>query len=186
MEMVFQSGESLAGRRLPGFEAKVVNIPSLFRYRLTTKYPAASAVVRRWESNTVVQGILGSRLFFSHGCGYPIATSTIMKYNQHAIIPRKRLASSHVMEPLSYDWRGKSYYRLLHSTWSPCDPDRDAQDAHPSSVVYIPNYLDDPEFRQGRHRHVVRGDKNIGPIISSILLFVKPRALKEVSSIISS
>lgn len=91
---------------------------------------------------------------------------------------RKRFASVGNLEPMSYDWRGKSYFRLLHATWATCDKDRDSQDAHPTVVSYLPNYLDDPEFRQGRHRHVVRGDKNIGPIVSSILLFVKPNALK--------
>lgn len=81
---------------------------------------------------------------------------------------------------MSYDWRGKSYFRLLHATWASCDKDRDSEEDHPSVVLYMPNYLDDPEFRQGRHRHVVRGDKNIGPVVSSILLFVKPNDLKEV------
>lgn len=81
---------------------------------------------------------------------------------------------------MSYDWRGKSYFRLLHATWATCDKDRDSEEDHPSLVPYMPNYLDDPEFRQGRHRHVVRGDKNIGPVVSSILLFVKPNDLKEV------
>lgn len=73
------NGESLAGRRLPGFDATIVHMPPLFRYRFTTKYPAASAVVRRWEGMTAQQGLLGSRAYFSSGCGYPIATSTIIK-----------------------------------------------------------------------------------------------------------
>lgn len=96
---------------------------------------------------------------------------------------RKRFASVGNLEPLSYDWRGKSYFRLLHATWAPCDKDRDCEEDHPVPPVYLPNYLDDPEFRQGRHRHVVRGDKNIGPIVSSILLFVKPNDLKEVGAL---
>lgn len=93
---------------------------------------------------------------------------------------RKRTQSVSNPEDRCYDWRGKAYFRLLHATWSKCDQDRDAQDTHPVGTCYIPNYLDDPEFRQGRHRHVVRGDKIIGPVISSILLFVKPDELKEV------
>ena len=96
---------------------------------------------------------------------------------------RKRLVSVGNAEPISYDWRGKSYYRLLHATWPPCGKDRDSEDDHPAVTPYLPNYLDDPEFRQGRHRHVVRGDKNIGPVVSSILLFVKPHELKEVGAI---
>lgn len=95
---------------------------------------------------------------------------------------RRRFASVGNLEtPQSYyDWRGKSYYRLLHATWCPCSRERDSEDAHPEPPPpYVANYLDDPEFRQGRHRHVVRGDKNIGPVVSSILLFVKPHELKE-------
>jgi hypothetical protein len=71
--------ESLAGRRLPGYDATIVTIPPLFRYRFTTKYPAASAVVRRWEGMTAQQGLLESRIFFSSGCGYPVACSTVIK-----------------------------------------------------------------------------------------------------------
>jgi hypothetical protein len=70
--------EPLAGRRLPGMAATVVHVPPLFRYRFTTKFPAASAVVRRWEGVTAQQGLLDARLFFSRGCGYPLATSTII------------------------------------------------------------------------------------------------------------
>ncbi|KAF4317214.1 hypothetical protein BBO99_00003710 [Phytophthora kernoviae] len=61
----------------------------------------------------------------------------------------------------------------------PGDEDRDREDAHPERVPYSANFMDDPEFRQGRHRHVVRGDKSLGPIVSSILLFVKPHELKD-------
>lgn len=71
--------ETLAGRRLPGLDATIVHVPPLFRYRLTTKFPAASAVVRRWEGQTAQQGLLGSRAYVSSGCGYPIATTTIIK-----------------------------------------------------------------------------------------------------------
>ncbi|RLN96355.1 hypothetical protein BBJ28_00007922 [Nothophytophthora sp. Chile5] len=174
--------EPLAGRRLPGMAATMVRVPSLFRLRITTKYPAASAVVRRWEGVTAQQGLLDARLFFSRGCGYPLATATIINVRvgpwswavlEAATNPSARQPPSH------YDWRGTSYFRLLHATWSACDADRDREDAHPERVPYSANFLDDPEFRQGRHRHVVRGDKSLGPIVSSILLFVKPHELKD-------
>ncbi|KAJ0401373.1 hypothetical protein P43SY_001311 [Pythium insidiosum] len=172
--------EALAGRRLPGLDAKIVRMPPQFRYRFTTKFPAASAVVRRWEGASTQQGLLEARMFFARQCGYPLATFTVLKYNgNERSAVRKRLMSLGNIEPMSYDWRGKSYYRLLHATWAPCDKDRDSQDDHPTAAQYMPNFLDDPEFRQGRHRHVVRGDKNIGPVISSTLLFVKPNELKE-------
>ncbi|ETI32081.1 hypothetical protein F441_20882 [Phytophthora nicotianae CJ01A1] len=177
--------EPLAGRRLPGMEATIVHVPPLFRHRFTTKFPAASAVVRRWEGVTAQQGLLDSRLFFSRGCGYPLATSTIINYNGNETTARRRRFASisglalERPSPTHYDWRGTSYFRLLHATWSACDPDRDREDAHPERVPFSANFLDDPEFRQGRHRHVVRGDKSLGPIVSSILLFVKPHDLKD-------
>ncbi|OWZ20421.1 hypothetical protein PHMEG_0005157 [Phytophthora megakarya] len=176
--------EPLAGRRLPGMAATIVHVPPLFRYRFTTKFPAASAVVRRWEGVTAQQGLLDARLFFSRGCGYPVATSTILNYNGNETTARRRRFASisglalERPSPTGYDWRGTSYFRLLHATWSACDPDRDREDAHPEHVPYSANFLDDPEFRQGRHRQVVRGDKSLGPIVSSILLFVKPHELK--------
>uniref|UniRef100_M4BRN6 Cyclin N-terminal domain-containing protein n=1 Tax=Hyaloperonospora arabidopsidis (strain Emoy2) TaxID=559515 RepID=M4BRN6_HYAAE len=166
--------------------ATVVHVPPLFRYRFTTKFPAASAVVRRWEAVTAQEGLLDARLFFSRGCGYPLVTSTIINYNgkNDTTARRSRLASMSGLAlerpaPTHYDWRGTSYFRLLHATYSACDADRDREDAHPERVPYSANFLDDPEFRQGRHRHVVRGDKSLGPIVSSILLFVKPHELKD-------
>ncbi|CEG43394.1 Cyclin ik3-1/CABLES [Plasmopara halstedii] len=178
--------EPLAGRRLPGMATTIVRVPSMFRYRFTTKFPAASAVVRRWEGVTIEQGLLDSRLFFSQGCGYPLATTIIINYNDNETAARRRriasMSSILALErspPTYYDWRGTSYFRLLHATWSACDPDRDQEDAHPEQVPFSANFLDDPEFRQGRHRHVVRGDKSLGPIVSSILLFVKPHELKD-------
>ena len=85
--------ESLAGRRLPGFDATEINVPPLFRYRFTTKYPAVSAVVRRWEAMTAQQGLQEARMFFSAGCGYPIAVSTIIKVTSASarVLPPCRL-----------------------------------------------------------------------------------------------
>ncbi|OQR83417.1 hypothetical protein ACHHYP_14744 [Achlya hypogyna] len=171
---------SLAGRRLPGPDATVVNVLPLFRYRLTTKYPAASAVVRRWEATMTEKGVLDGRIFLSSGKGYPVGVSSVIKYNgtEKVTRGRKRLQSV-MLNPEPYDWRGKSYFRLLHATWSRCDKDRDAQDSHPTVPLYDPNFLDNPEYRQGRHKDVIRGDRKVGPIVSSILRFVKPHDLKE-------
>jgi hypothetical protein len=46
------------------------------------------------------------------------------------------------------------------------------------SDAYTPGFLDDPEMVQGRHRHVMVGDKVTGPIVSSTIQFVKPADLK--------
>ena len=44
--------------------------------------------------------------------------------------------------------------------------------------AYVPGFLDDPEMRQGRHRHVMIGDRVIGCVVSSTIQFVKPAELK--------
>ena len=49
------------------------------RYRMTTKYPAASATVRLWEANMNERGVLNSRTFLSSGKGYPVAISSVIK-----------------------------------------------------------------------------------------------------------
>ncbi|CAM9317546.1 unnamed protein product, partial [Discosporangium mesarthrocarpum] len=46
-------------------------------------------------------------------------------------------------------------------------------------LLYEPGHLDDPEMVSGKHRHVMCGDRNTGPVMSSVLLFVKPRDLKD-------
>jgi len=46
------------------------------------------------------------------------------------------------------------------------------------SNTYLPGFLDDPQMVQGRHRHVMIGDKVTGPIVSSTIQFVKPSVLK--------
>ena len=44
--------------------------------------------------------------------------------------------------------------------------------------TYVPGVLDDPEMVQGRHRHVMIGDRVTGCIVSSTILFVQPSLLK--------
>ena len=46
------------------------------------------------------------------------------------------------------------------------------------SDSYGPGFLDDPEMKTGRHRHVMVGDKVTGPLVSSTIQFVKPADLK--------
>ena len=47
-----------------------------------------------------------------------------------------------------------------------------------SSDEYVPGFLDDPEMVQGRHRHVMIGDRVTGCIVSSTMLYVDPEELK--------
>jgi len=43
---------------------------------------------------------------------------------------------------------------------------------------YVPGFVDDPEMVQGRHRHVMVGDRVTGCVVSSTIQFVKPADLK--------
>jgi hypothetical protein len=61
------------------------------------------------------------------------------------------------------------------------DSDNEASSEYYSSESddeYFPGFLDDPEMVQGRHRHVMVGDMVTGPIVTTTILFVKPKALK--------
>ncbi|RHY86753.1 hypothetical protein DYB35_010496 [Aphanomyces astaci] len=70
---------ALAGRRLPGPDCQVMRMPPLIRYRMTTKYPPASATVRLWEGNMNEVGLVNSRIFLSSGKGYPVAVTSVIK-----------------------------------------------------------------------------------------------------------
>eukprot|EP00814_Leptocylindrus_danicus_P006195 CAMPEP_0116006350 /NCGR_PEP_ID=MMETSP0321-20121206/1681_1 /TAXON_ID=163516 /ORGANISM="Leptocylindrus danicus var. danicus, Strain B650" /LENGTH=890 /DNA_ID=CAMNT_0003474897 /DNA_START=161 /DNA_END=2833 /DNA_ORIENTATION=- len=100
------------------------------------------------------------------------------------------------------DWRGISYAELLrrgrklkkpdyfmdssnHGRSSSLDDDELSETSSVSSQSssdapdhYVPGFLDDPDMVQGKHRHVMQGDKVIGPIISSTIQFVNPADLK--------
>lgn len=46
------------------------------------------------------------------------------------------------------------------------------------SIVYEPGFLDDPNMKQGKHRHVMIGDRVTGPVMISSVHFVSPADLK--------
>ena len=56
--------------------------------------------------------------------------------------------------------------------------DDDDDSSSGESGTYVCGFLDDPEWVSGRHRHVMVGDKVVGPILSSSIQFVKPSELK--------
>eukprot|EP00577_Skeletonema_sp_RCC1716_P001578 CAMPEP_0113425518 /NCGR_PEP_ID=MMETSP0013_2-20120614/30215_1 /TAXON_ID=2843 ORGANISM="Skeletonema costatum, Strain 1716" /NCGR_SAMPLE_ID=MMETSP0013_2 /ASSEMBLY_ACC=CAM_ASM_000158 /LENGTH=897 /DNA_ID=CAMNT_0000313691 /DNA_START=37 /DNA_END=2727 /DNA_ORIENTATION=+ /assembly_acc=CAM_ASM_000158 len=58
------------------------------------------------------------------------------------------------------------------------DSDDNSESSSEESGTYVCGLLDDPEWVSGRHRHVMVGDKNVGPIVSSTIQFVKPSELK--------
>jgi hypothetical protein len=101
------------------------------------------------------------------------------------------------------DWRGTSYRALLprvekknksfnllfkqHNQPHKEEGETDESDGSESDDVstssdesdaYVPGFLDDPEMVQGRHRHVMIGDRVTGCCVSSTIQFVKPAELK--------
>eukprot|EP00986_Skeletonema_menzelii_P018064 scaffold24390_cov144-Skeletonema_menzelii.AAC.5 len=56
--------------------------------------------------------------------------------------------------------------------------DDSSESSSEESGTYVCGFIDDPEWVSGRHRHVMVGDKNVGPIVSSTIQFVKPSELK--------
>lgn len=58
------------------------------------------------------------------------------------------------------------------------DDDDDESTSSDESDAYVPGFLDDPEMKQGRHRHVMIGDRVTGCCVSSTIQFVKPEELK--------
>lgn len=47
------------------------------------------------------------------------------------------------------------------------------------AYLYDPDILDDPDMTSGKHRYLMVGERSTGPVISSIILFVKPNELKD-------
>jgi len=58
------------------------------------------------------------------------------------------------------------------------DEDSLSSSSSEDSTSYYPGFLDDPQMVQGRHRHVMVGDKVTGCVVSSTIHFVKPSDLK--------
>jgi hypothetical protein len=58
------------------------------------------------------------------------------------------------------------------------DSDSEMSTSSVESDEYVPGFLDDPEMVQGRHRHVMIGDRVTGCIVSSTILYVDPEELK--------
>lgn len=80
--------------------------------------------------------------------------------------------------------RGKDRSNSLSDDDSSSSPDTGNEEtasvssSSEESGTYVPGFLDDPQMVQGRHRHVMVGDKVTGPIVSSTIQFVKPSVLK--------
>jgi hypothetical protein len=153
-----------------------------------------------------VEPLLDNRVFFSASGGYPMETFSIIRYEpkrEEAARRQQKLeelgggGSSFVIP--ERDWRGTSYRALLprvekknksfnllfeqhkqHKEDGESDGSEsdDVSTSSDESDAYVPGFLDDPEMVQGRHRHVMIGDRVTGCFVSSTIQFVKPVELK--------
>lgn len=150
--------------------------------------------------------LLDGRVFFSSRGSYPAGVFSVIKYEpkkEEAARRRKKLeelggGGTQFVMP-QRDWRGISYYSLLsHRNKTPkafnrynntpkseqiqsssSDDESISSSSSDESDTYHAGFLDDPMIVQGKHRHVMIGDRNTGPILSSTILFVKPQQLKK-------
>lgn len=149
--------------------------------------------------------MLNGRVFFSAGDSYPMGVFSVVRYEpkrEEAARRRRKLeqlgggGSLFVMP--ERDWRGTSYRALLprrerknksfelllkkHKEKGDEAAEKESDDdmsvSSDESETYLPGFLDDPEMVQGRHRHVMIGDRVTGCIVSSTIQFVKPADLK--------
>jgi len=188
------------GRRLEGDTAIKVQIPQSGESKSTRqRFIARQAQIREWECQVVAQDILGrGRIFFSARDAYPVSVFSVIKYEpkrEEAARRRQKLEArggggTQFVVP-ERDWRGTSYRallprverkhkgfnRFLENDPAQQDDSSDSSDEEDDDI-YVPGFLDDPEMRQGRHRHVMIGDRVSGCIVSSTIQFVKPAELK--------
>ena len=75
--------------------------------------------------------------------------------------------------------QNKNHSSTSSSSSSFSDESSVSSSSSDESDTYHVGFLDDPMIVQGKHRHVMIGDKNTGPILSSTILFVKPQQLKK-------
>jgi hypothetical protein len=96
-----------------------------------------------------------------------------------SLLPRKGQHISAFFDRFRSDGRDSNFVDFKRE-----GSDNDDDDSSMSSCssddsdVYQPGLLDDPEMVQGRHRHVMIGDRASGPMVSSTIQFVKPDLLK--------
>lgn len=191
----------IAGKKLQGPYAVVVKYPLTFRYFLM-KLTEQSALCRQWEEKLLtstkdVSGkgsglvqqqsqassstIVTSRLFFSRLRSYPIMVSSVIKYDagEEKAKLKKMIADDQkgmeVFDLPHRDWRGFSYKPLFKQL----KEERANDYFFEKGFLYDPVSLDDPNMLYGSHRYVLQRSERTGPILSSIILYVNKRELKE-------
>ena len=182
-------------RKLRGPDALFARLPTQLRYHMAVH----SAAVRQWEdrtlstssaTSTIGQPLLASRLFYSRVRSYPTLVSSVIKYDarkEHNKLARLNAVDAkgrEVFEVIKRDWRGFSYKTLLNSLVE-LYAERGSTATEYSHMfwergyLYDPNFVDDPCYNHGSTRLLNKGSSATGPVISSIILFVKKNELKE-------
>ena len=190
MDDYIASSSDQVGRKLPGVAAPAIRIPIQQRYYMT-KITEQSAVVRHWEDQLLVSGpvsssnspqpLLSSRMFVSRARAYPMAVFSIIKYDiseEKAKLERMKADDKKGLEAYDLpkrDWRGLSYKQLF----KPMIQARAEDYWFEQGYMYDPSILDDPDMNHGSHKFVLEKNATTGPIVSSIILFVTDKALKD-------
>lgn len=183
-------GSGYTSRKLQGPTATSVGIPFKNRYRML-EVTQDSAVIKNWEK-TVLDGksdlkypnsrpLLSSRLFVARQCSYPIMTFSIIKYD--AGVEAKKLSKLKAEDQKGLeiyilpqrDWRGFSYKPLFEPLY---EERKDDYLFEQHGYLYDPNILDDPDMLHGAHRYVLGRAAQTGPILSSMILYVNDKDLK--------
>ena len=192
----------IVGRKLQGIAAPTLRIPPHFRYNML-RINEQSAVIRHWEVQLLARGpitpstasiatpvaqppvlqqpLLSSRLFYSRVRAYPTLVFSVIKYDageEKAKLAKLRAEDRKGLEVFALtirDWRGFSYKALFRQL-----AEERAEDYYfERGYMYDPNALDDPEMHRGAHRYVQHPVAATGPIVSSVILFVNEKNLKQ-------
>ena len=191
----------IVGRKLQGPAAPTLRVPPHFRYNML-RTNEQSAVIRHWEEKLLARGpiipttttitpvvqppvlqqpLLSSRLFYSRVRAYPTLVFSVIKYDageEKAKLAKLRAEDRKGLEVFALtirDWRGFSYKALFRQL-----AEERAEDYYfERGYMYDPNALDDPEMHRGAHRYVQHPVAATGPIVSSVILFVNEKNLKQ-------
>lgn len=178
------------GIKLKGAAAATARYPLQFRYNFQN-LSDQSAVVRQWEDQLLLKAgtsaatqlsspLLNCRVFCSRARSYPSVVFSVIKYDagEEKAKLQKLIADDHkgleVFELPRRDWRGFSYKPLFKTV----SEEKAGDHFFEKGYLYDPDFIDDPNMLHGSHRYVLQRKASTGPIISSIIHFVKKQDLK--------
>lgn len=174
-----------AGKKLQGPATQYSYYPITIRYQIQ-RMGDQGALSRQWEDQILKPAnqstsILTSRVYFSKSQSYPTAVCSIIKYDATEEKARKEKLKAEDQKALKVfelphrDWRGFSYKPLFKQL----QEERVGEYFYEKGYLYDPDSLDDPELLYGSHRYALPRTATTGPVISSIILYVNKKELKE-------